>query len=166
VLRYKTAPQGPQHGIPRAAHRRPTACIPPNDAIPAFGRHSPSNALQAYGLHTPSDAFPAFGRHSQSNASQAYGLHTRATQSPPSSGSSACSCYKFGRTSHCRVEVQDCSAGTSTRHSSSNASQAYGLHTPSHAMPAFEWHSPSNASQACISRATQSAGNASQAYGL
>ncbi len=27
----------------------------------AFGRHYPSNASQAYGLHTPSDAFP--GRH-------------------------------------------------------------------------------------------------------
>jgi hypothetical protein len=53
VFRYKTAPQEPQHGIPRATHRRPTASIPPSDAIPAFGRHSLSNASQAYGLLTP-----------------------------------------------------------------------------------------------------------------
>jgi hypothetical protein len=46
----------------------------PSDAIPAFGRHSPSNASHAYGLHAPSDAIPALGRHSLSNAAQAYGL--------------------------------------------------------------------------------------------
>ena len=40
----------------------------------AFGRHSPSNALQSYGLHTPSDAFPAFGRYFPNNPLQSYGL--------------------------------------------------------------------------------------------
>jgi hypothetical protein len=87
--------------------------------MPAFGRHSPSNALKAYGLHTPSDAIPAFGR--------------RSTQSPPSSGSSSSG-----------SSLQDCSARTSTRHSPSSASQAYGLQTPSDTIPAFGRHSPSN----------------------
>jgi hypothetical protein len=35
-----------------------------------------------------------------------------------------------------------------TRHSPSNASQAYGLQTPSDAIPVVGRHSPSNASQA------------------
>ena len=35
-----------------------------------FGRHSPSNALQSYGLNTPSDAFPAFGRYFPNNPLQ------------------------------------------------------------------------------------------------
>ena len=62
VLTYnKTVPQRPHT---------------PSNANPAFGRNSPSNASQAYGLNTPSDAIPAFGRYSPSNASQAYGLHT------------------------------------------------------------------------------------------
>jgi hypothetical protein len=38
---------------------------------------------------------------------------------------------------------QDCSARTSTRHSPSNASQAYGLQTPRDAIPAFVRHSSS-----------------------
>jgi hypothetical protein len=55
---------------------------------------------------------------------------------------------------HCLVEVQDCFARTSTRHSPSNASQAFGLHTPSDAIQFPEQcNLPPTA---CIPRATQS----------
>jgi hypothetical protein len=111
----------PSADIPRATHYRPTACIPRATQSRPLAHHSPSNALQAYGLNIPSDAVgrpriaglrpvnperrnpglrPALPEQRIAGQRPAY-----PERSPPSSGSSACSCYKFGRTSHCRVEV-------------------------------------------------------------
>jgi len=133
-LTNKTAPLGPQNGIRRATHRRPTACKPrathsrPSAGIPratttafgglntafgclglktAFDRNSPSNASQAYGLQTPSDALPAFGRHSVFHILWYCASRCRTRQSSCccSSGYGAGSSgYNVGSTSNYRFE--------------------------------------------------------------
>jgi hypothetical protein len=85
-----------------------TACKPPTRAT----QSRPSAGIPRATL-TPSDAIPALGRHSPCNAI-----------APVTAAPAPAPHYKFGKTKHCRVEVQDCYATTSTRHSPSNASIA------------------------------------------
>jgi len=89
----------------RATHRRPTAAYPER-RNPGLRPYSPSNASQAYGLHTratqsrphsrathrrPTACIPRatqsrLRRHSPSNASQAYGLHAPSDAIPAFAG--------------------------------------------------------------------------------
>jgi hypothetical protein len=157
---------GLRPAYPERRNRHLAPAPPPAPAINSVGPHTavlryktapqglqhdipPSNASQVYGLHTPSDAIPAFGRHSPEQ--RIAGLRPA---------------YPERRNRHLVPAPPPAPYAPAINSVGPHTAVLRYKNARKDLNTAFPEQRIDRRPTACTSRATQSAGNASQAYGL